>query len=220
MNRLPAIPPEETLQGQYAGFVSRFIAFFLDRAIIWTIILFINTTVIVVLGFFNIQIDQISTIQNNETTWQTILSVFFIFLTLLINFVLFYAYFILFWMLIGQTPGKMLMGVRIVSTNGGPISFFQAVRRIIGYWISAIVLFMGFLWVLISDTRQGWHDKFANTYVIYSWEARASYRFFKRLSHFADKRAQKYERTHPHTPIIVNGRIETNSEPTQESSAD
>jgi uncharacterized RDD family membrane protein YckC len=46
-----------------------------------------------------------------------------------------------------------------------------ALRRFIGYFISGI-LFLGFLWVLLDSRRQGWHDKIAGTFVIYSWEAK------------------------------------------------
>jgi uncharacterized RDD family membrane protein YckC len=197
VNLSPDSVQENTLRGQYAGFASRLIAFVLDWVIIWLVILLLNTIVIIVLSFFNLSLEQILDLQDAQTTLQKLFSIVFLLLGVVINFVLFYAYFIFFWMLVGQTPGKMVMGVRIVSTNGRPISFFQSIRRLIGYWISMIVLFMGFLWVLISDTRQGWHDKIANTYVIYSWEAQGSFKFFNRLTHYADKRSQAYERKHP-----------------------
>ena len=213
-------PPvqETTLQGQYAGFVSRLIAFFFDRIIILLVILIINTTVIVVLGFFNIQLEQVTDIQDANSTLEFLFSLLFILLALIINFVLYYGYFIIFWMLVGQTPGKMIMGVRIVSTDGSPIGFIQSIIRLVGYWISMIVVFMGYFWVLISDTRQGWHDKLAKTYVIYSWEAQPSYKFFKRLAHFADKRAKAYEAKHP-TPV-ANKLTETAAERSQETAAD
>ena len=185
-----------SLQGQYAGFVSRLIAFVLDRIIIWTVILIINTILIVILGFFNLSLEQILNLQNNQNILQTLFTIFFFLLVISINFVLYNAYFIVFWMLVGQTPGKMIMGVRIVSTDGSPVGFFQSVRRLIGYWISMIIVFLGFLWVLISDTRQGWHDKIANTYVIYSWEARGGYRFFNQLSQIANERSLAYGRKH------------------------
>ena len=48
----------------------------------------------------------------------------------------------------------------------------RAIIRYFAFLLSAVVLFIGLLWVLISDTRQGWHDKLAKTCVIYDWPAR------------------------------------------------
>jgi uncharacterized RDD family membrane protein YckC len=65
----------------------------------------------------------------------------------------------------GQTPGKMLLGVRVVSKDGGPISDVQAVIRYIGYYINTFFLFIGWIWAAFDDRGQGWHDKLAGTYV-------------------------------------------------------
>ena len=77
------------------------------------------------------------------------------------------AYFTFFWTLVGFTPGKAILGLKVVRQNGSNISFFRALLRLFGYWISAIPLFLGFLWVLWDPKRQGWHDKLAGTQVIY-----------------------------------------------------
>jgi hypothetical protein len=31
------------------------------------------------------------------------------------------------------------------------------------------ILFLGYLWILFDNRRQGFHDKLAGTYVVYSW---------------------------------------------------
>jgi len=36
------------------------------------------------------------------------------------------------------------------------------------YWVSATPLFLGFIWILFDRERQGWHDKLADTHVIYT----------------------------------------------------
>lgn len=193
-------PPDSTaanLQGQYAGFVTRLIAFFIDQLILVVTIFVANTAVLLVLSFFDISPESISSGMDAGNQFDTILGLILVGVAFALNFLFYYGYFIFFWMLVGQTPGKMVMGVRVVSTNGRPLSFFQSVRRLIGYFISMVVLFMGFLWILVSDTRQGWHDKFASTYVIYTWQAAPSFRFLRRISHAAEKRAAAYERKHP-----------------------
>jgi uncharacterized RDD family membrane protein YckC len=86
-----------------------------------------------------------------------------------------------FWTLTGQTPGMTLMGLRVVTTDGHYVSLGRSVRRLIGYFVSALVLWLGFLWILVDDRRQGWHDKIAGTCVVYNWSARPDETFFKKL---------------------------------------
>lgn len=186
-------PAPVNLQGQYAGFITRLLAFASDQLLLFTVILVANTTILLVLSFFRITVGDVFSIPDGQGTLSQLVHVFLVGLTIFLNFAFYFGYFIVFWMLVGQTPGKMLMGVRVVSMNGRPLSFFQAVRRLIGYYISMLVFFLGFLWILISDSRQGWHDKFARTYVIYTWQATPTFRFFRRLSHAAEKRAAAFE---------------------------
>jgi uncharacterized RDD family membrane protein YckC len=70
----------------------------------------------------------------------------------------------------GQTIGNFTFLMRIVSTDGTPVSVFQAIVRYIGYYVSAFALSLGFLWAAYDKRRQGWHDKMARTYVISSDE--------------------------------------------------
>jgi hypothetical protein len=44
----------------------------------------------------------------------------------------------------------------------------RALVRYFGYFVSGIVLSLGFLWATFDSRRQGWHDKIARTYVIES----------------------------------------------------
>lgn len=65
----------------------------------------------------------------------------------------------------GQTPGKMLLNIRVIKTDGTPISDTDAVLRYIGYVIN-FMLVLPWLWAVIDSENQGWHDKIAKTYVI------------------------------------------------------
>ncbi|MBV8379783.1 MAG: RDD family protein [Paucibacter sp.] len=72
-----------------------------------------------------------------------------------------------FWLRKQATPGKMLIGARVVDARtGGPISARQAVIRVLGYFVSTIPLGLGLLWVGIDKRKQGWHDKLAGTLVV------------------------------------------------------
>jgi uncharacterized RDD family membrane protein YckC len=76
-------------------------------------------------------------------------------------------YFVFFWSWLGYTPGKGLLGLRIVRQDGQPLSAGRALLRYLAYWISAIPLFLGFIWILVDRQHEGWHDKIANTHVVY-----------------------------------------------------
>ena len=78
----------------------------------------------------------------------------------------------LFWMINGQTFGKRIMGLRVVRMNGEEMTFGRGLLRVLGYLLSALPLFLGFIWVIFSNKRRGWHDMLAGTCVIYSWDAR------------------------------------------------
>jgi uncharacterized RDD family membrane protein YckC len=96
-------------------------------------------------------------------------------------------YYLFFWTLAGQTPGKMLLGLRIVSLDGSHLTLWQALRRFIGYFLSALPLYAGYWWVLIDNRRQGWHDKLAGTVVVYIWDARLGDLLSNRISNNQDE---------------------------------
>jgi uncharacterized RDD family membrane protein YckC len=66
----------------------------------------------------------------------------------------------------GQTPGKMLMKIRVVKANGTPISDVDAIIRYVGYYINSAILMLGWLWALADSNHQGLHDKLVGTYVV------------------------------------------------------
>ena len=76
-------------------------------------------------------------------------------------------YNVIFWWLRGQTPGKWLLGLRIVALGGGEVGLGRAMIRFIGYLFSALPFYLGFLWVL-GPERRGFHDRLAGTEVVYT----------------------------------------------------
>ena len=82
---------------------------------------------------------------------------------------------LLFWMSYGATPGKLLLDCEIVDAHTGePITLKQALLRYVGYYLSALFIFSGFLWIIWDKRKQGWHDKIAGTVVIMHDEATIS----------------------------------------------
>ena len=65
------------------------------------------------------------------------------------------------------TPGKMVIGARIIDERtGGPPSTGQLIGRYFGYYVSMIPCGLGLLWVAFDPRKQGWHDKLAHTLVV------------------------------------------------------
>lgn len=74
---------------------------------------------------------------------------------------------ILFWSFKDATPGKMVIGARIVdASTGGSPNLWQHVLRYLGYFVSIFPFCLGLIWVGIDPRKQGWHDKLANTVVV------------------------------------------------------
>ena len=74
-----------------------------------------------------------------------------------------------FWILKSATIGKMLVKVKIVNAKTGePASPLQCIVRYLGYFVSALPLGLGFIWVAFDKRKQGWHDKIARTLVVSS----------------------------------------------------
>ena len=79
--------------------------------------------------------------------------------------IIYTIYFIGFWSRRGQTPGMMVVRVKIIKTDGSPISIGRAILRCIGFFVSTIII-IGHLMIAWDSKKQGLHDKIADTYVI------------------------------------------------------
>jgi len=88
---------------------------------------------------------------------------------LFITYVLPFLITLIFWSYKSATPGKMLLGMKIVDAKTlGKASNGKLALRYLGYYISALVLGLGFFWVGWDPKKQGWHDKIAGTLVVKS----------------------------------------------------
>lgn len=74
---------------------------------------------------------------------------------------------ITFWIYRSATPGKMMLGLKVVdASTGGALRVGQSILRYAGYYVSTIPLFLGLIWVGFDPRKQGWHDKIAGTVVV------------------------------------------------------
>lgn len=163
----------QNLYGHYAGFVSRLFAFAIDIVIIVVILTLTTWFVSVVNELFRVEAF-LGGLLGADTV-----DIAALVLATLLSVSVYIGYPLLFWTLTGQTPGKMLLGLRVVTTEGRYLSLGRAVRRLIGYLVAALPLYLGFLWILFDDRRQGFQDKIAGTCVVYTWRARPDETFLR-----------------------------------------
>ncbi len=83
-----------------------------------------------------------------------------------------YAYFVVGWGLFGATPGKALLGLRVVDHRRRfPVGAGRALLRLAAYSVSAVTLGLGHLLVLLRRDRRALHDILAGTRVVRRSEA-------------------------------------------------
>lgn len=88
-------------------------------------------------------------------------------LDILVSWVLPAAAIIVFWLAREATPGKMVIGARVVDARtGGALTALQGIVRYLGYYVSTFPFLLGLVWVAFDPRKQGFHDKLAGTVVI------------------------------------------------------
>jgi hypothetical protein len=66
----------------------------------------------------------------------------------------------------GQTPGKRLMGIRVIRLNGEPMTLWVSFERFGGYAAGLFTGLLGFAQVFWDRNRQAIHDKITETVVV------------------------------------------------------
>jgi uncharacterized RDD family membrane protein YckC len=95
-------------------------------------------------------------------------------LDILVSWVFPFVAIVLFWHYKQATPGKMVIGARVVdATTGERLSIGRCITRYLGGIIATLPLGLGLLWVAFDPRKQGWHDKIAGTVVVVARKARA-----------------------------------------------
>ncbi len=141
---------------EYAGFGRRLTAQVLDLIII-ALFTFGLLAAIFGLDYFHIQATPEALYEHPNSY----------FIELFINNILPTIFVIFMWVKFMATPGKMLLDCYVVDARtGGNITVLQAILRYIGYFISALPLFLGFFWMFWDKRNQCFHDKIAKTVVV------------------------------------------------------
>lgn len=83
------------------------------------------------------------------------------------SYLISFIYYIFFIGYCGQTPGKMVLRIKVVRQDGSPISYGRAAfREVPAKFLSGIIFGIGYLMVIFDDQKRALHDRMSDTYVI------------------------------------------------------
>ena len=136
-----------------AGFGIRLAAYLLDALILGLV-----TTVILVpvglLAAMLAQRNQGAVIALSVAGWLLVIAVSL-------------AYILIPWARSGATLGKKILSLKIVREDGvEPLGYGKAALRLLGYMISGMTLYIGFIMVAFTEGNKGLHDMIAGTRVL------------------------------------------------------
>jgi uncharacterized RDD family membrane protein YckC len=66
----------------------------------------------------------------------------------------------------GQTPGKILLRLKIIRVDGGEVDYVKAFIRWVGYFVSGVILGIGYIMAAFTADKRALHDYIAGTRVI------------------------------------------------------
>jgi len=138
----------------YATVGRRFVAIFIDGLILMAVI------------FIPVMILTVVLTASMKASGTQELPGWFMPIMLIVEYGLPAAYEIFFIGKYGATPGKMLMKVKVVSADGGPISYGRATGRYFAKMLSALILYIGFIMAFWDDEKRALHDRICQTRVI------------------------------------------------------
>ena len=139
---------------KYASFGERASAYIIDNVLLSGVMMLFYIPVLILYEIFPILLIGLS-------------EDFLIMVTMIIfDVFILYVYFTYMIGKYGYTVGKRHYGIKVVTLEGKIPGYKKAFLRAIGYVISSIFLYLGFIWIAIDKKKQGWHDKLAKTYVI------------------------------------------------------
>jgi uncharacterized RDD family membrane protein YckC len=144
---------------RYAGFWIRFAALMIDGVILDILGLIVFLPVLAIIG---------GTAALSDLSSQGPMVLLALFAAYLLIIVLIFAYQIYFVSKRGGTPGKLILGLRIIRVDGSMLSKGQAAGRYLCYIIDGMTLYIGFLMAGFDDEKRALHDRICDTRVIYS----------------------------------------------------
>ena len=137
----------------YGGFWIRFVAYIIDGLIV---------------GFASVALQAIllPKLRPNPSLAGAASAIALVGISYIVGVALAVTYEGLFVYKLGATPGKMVLGLRVVRPDGGPVSLGRAVGRYFAKMLSAIILLIGFIMAGFDREKRALHDMLVDTRVI------------------------------------------------------
>jgi uncharacterized RDD family membrane protein YckC len=154
--------PERTVgrQGNYAGVVTRLVAFLLDILFIWALYTLAAAGISV---FSQLLSGHTFNLDDHQLAGAIVLGVWG------------FVYFAYQWSLNGKTLGDAILGIQVVQASGAPVRPSQAVIRTLILPFSILFFYIGMIIIIVQRERRAVHDLIAGTAVVYEWDARAAH---------------------------------------------
>jgi uncharacterized RDD family membrane protein YckC len=64
------------------------------------------------------------------------------------------------------TPGKLAVGLKLVRSDGSPLSTGRIIGRYFSEWLSSITLLIGYIMAGFDEEKRALHDRICDTRVI------------------------------------------------------
>jgi uncharacterized RDD family membrane protein YckC len=162
----------EEIQHVYAGFWSRFAAYFIDNAILAFLLMesiwFVQNQLN---GYFAVHPEILKVLQpdstlSDSTTAFEYTTKFMYYYGVVFGFIFTWIYYAGFESShLGATPGKWVLGIYVTDLEGKRISFGRASGRYFGKIISGLILGIGYMMAGFTEKFQALHDTMAECLV-------------------------------------------------------
>lgn len=150
---------QQDVSGDYAGAVTRLAAHSLDLTVAGLI--FVATTA--TLNYVLSNIAGIDLDASDSAWWYAAAAIGWLFLYWWVSIAV-----------AAKTLGKALLGLRVVSGEGGILSPMRAAVRAIALPFSYLLFGLGFVGIVVGRERRALHDVIAGSAVIYDWGERTA----------------------------------------------
>lgn len=128
----------------------RILAYIIDILVIWSIKQIVIIPIINMLG-----LDHVRVIFNTFS------------IATIISILLYFVYFFFMTYLFGQTFGKTIFGLKVMSQKGDKLTFSQVFfREVVGRIISKQLFNLPYLMILFNEKRIGLHDYIGDTLIV------------------------------------------------------
>lgn len=152
-------PSRLDVSGNYAGAATRLLAHWVDISIAG--FLFVSGSV--ALDYVLNRIAGVETNVTEPSLWRALAAV---------------AWLFIYWWapvaMTGKTPGKALLGLRVLTRDGALLSGRRAAARTIALPVSYALFGAGFLGIIVGKERRALHDVVAGSSVVYDWGPRTA----------------------------------------------